>query len=235
MIDTKLLEKYKLIYNLPGEKERGKKATELLEAKYGKEFRYKNARPVGLKDDFYTVISYSVENPYLLFEARISLDETTVCDEYAIKAACDDYCKQMLGRVKKLNGYLLLRMQSLIRGFQMDEIQIDISKLQEIKPRNCYSIDVYYGQSDKKSDDLYEVINEMLSGDERIEGVLNLYILPEEVFDNAQKYLESHDKAYMDFYDVLEGRQPLSSEIIKGKLSVPRKEWEERMVTENDI
>ena len=57
------------------------------------------------------------ENPYLLFEARVSLDETTVCDEYAIKAACDDYCKQMLGRVKKLNGYLLLRMQSLIRGF----------------------------------------------------------------------------------------------------------------------
>ena len=69
----------------------------------------------------------------------------------------------------------------------------------------------------------------MLSEDSLISGVLNLYILPDEIRKRAQVYRESHDREYMDFSKVLEGNNPVRFNIEKGKIAESRAEWEERM------
>ena len=222
-------ERYRLIESLPDQDERGKLASEMLHDKYGIEFGCFKARPADVNFDYYTMIMYSTDRPEMLFEARVALDNSAICDEYAVKLACSEYGEKMLGRISDLNGKLYVCMGSLIRGFEIESTKLSIEQIQEYNPQNCYIIDYFYTPEEKGEDDLYTAVNEMLSEDSLISGVLNLYILPDEIRKRAQVYRESHDREYMDFSKVLEGNNPVRFNIEKGKIAESRAEWEERM------
>lgn len=229
MTEKEYEQKFILLRNLPGVEERGAHAVELLEKKYGKEFGYIEVRPMDVNDDYYKVITYSFDNPELLFESRVSLDGETLMDEFAVRSACDEYCNSMLERISSLNGYLYLKMRSLIRGFELDNTDLSVSKIQDINSNNSYIFDVFYTEDENNTDDLYSTLNAILSEDNKIDGIMNIYIVPEKIREKAQIYLESHDKIYMDFAEVIENNRPLTVDIEKGKISLSKEKWEERM------
>lgn len=229
MTEQEYEQKYMLLKNLPDDETRGKHTVELLEEKYGKDFEYIEIRPMDVNDDFYRIIAYSDDNPEMFFEARVSLDGKKLRDEFAVKSACLEYSNKMLEKVSGMNGYLYLQMKSLIRGFELEETEVDIPQIQSINARNCYIFDFYYTEDENNEDDLYRIINEMFSEDHNIDGILNLYVLPEKVRERVQIYLESHDKIYMDFAEIIEKNRPMTVEIEKGQISISKEKWEERM------
>lgn len=213
--------------DVPSPNERGNTAINLLEDKYGIPFFYTEVRAIGsIMDEYYTVICYPTEEPEIVFEARVSLDGKTIEDEFAVKLACVRYCREMLKRTTRINGCLYIQMNSLVRGFCFENKKISIKEIQSINAKNCYIINLFYTRDEQGRDDLYDIVNQMLSGEERINGLINMYILPDKLRKKAQIYIESHDKCYADFDELLEGHLPFRAEIINNKLDISRAEWE---------
>ncbi len=212
--------------DIPSPSERGNTAIRLLEDKYGLSFFYTEVRSISsIIDDFYTVISYPTDEPEIVFEARVSLDGKSVLDDFAVKLACARYCREMLKRIKQMDGYLYIQMSSVARGFAFDNKNLSIKEIQSNNENNCYIINMFYTHGNQR-DDLYDIVNQMLSGEERINGLINVYILSDTLRKKAQLYIESHDKCYADFDEMLEGYFPFQTKIINNKLDISRTEWE---------
>ena len=218
---------YNKFSDVPSPSERGNTAIKLLEEKYDIPFFFTEVRSIGsIMDDYYTVICYPTEQPEIVFEARVSLDGKSVVDEFSVKLACFRYCRDMMKRITRMNGCLYLQMNSVVRGFNFDNKIISIKEIQRINPNNCYIINLFYTQVDSGKDDLYDIVNQMLSGEESINGLINVYFLPDTIRKKAQLYLEEHDKCYADFDELTEGRLPFQTRIINNKLDISRAEWE---------
>ena len=222
-------DRIKLFESIPDDAGRGRIAKELLEKKYGKDFEVQEVRPVELFQDEYQVIVYPYDFPELLFIAKVSLDGEKVTDNYALKMACNNYCESMLEKITELSGDIYLRLNSVNRGFAIEEKEITISEFQEKNPKNKYSLLFFYSPNEQKKDDLYSVIGQMLSGDEQISGKIMFYHVTQKQLSDIQLYLEAHDHIYMDFQDILDKVNPVEIPFDSGKISISEAEWEERI------
>ena len=222
-------DRMKLLEELPDDSGRGIIAKALLEEKYGKEFEVFQVRPLEIFQDDFQVIMYPYDFPELLFIAKVSLDGKTVTDNYAVKLACNDYCDTMLARIPQMNGDLFIRLNSLNAGFGLVEKSISLAEYQKMNPGNKYVLLFFYSEDEEKTDNLYSIVNQMISGDEKISGRLMYYKVSENQLADIQLYLESHDRIYMDFQDVLDNVIPTEVKFESGRISISESEWKERI------
>ncbi len=210
--------KLEYFMNLPDKEKRGAIAIDYLSEKYEREFACQEIRNPDFNDDFYRVIAYPFDNPNALFETRIQYDNQNNTDELLVKEACLEYAEKMLGRIKVLNGDIYIWIRSLYRFPDTEVKKISIHDLQQLSSMNKYQINVFYSEGENGSDDINELINQMLNADQDVSGVLFLYRIPSKSFADIQNYLESHDQIYMDFNDIIGGIVPEKYDVRNGKL-----------------
>lgn len=183
--------------NLMSNDDRMKKAEELLEEKYQEEFEVLEYNGlVNIDNDEYQVVASAKNKSDILFEARISLEDNYLSDEYITSRVCRMMEEKMQQNLGGLTGYLKIKIQAVSKTIDSANSKMTIPEYMALKPSNLYAVYLHYSPQNGEIDNLYANLQNACLEMMDMSGAMEIYIVEEDKLKEITAYLE--DCAILD-------------------------------------
>ena len=181
-----------------------KQAIEMLNEKYNDSFEIESVQSQSFSGGYYTVIAYQEEEPTLLFRADIDSDGTGLSDNYVARILYRDMAEQVAWNLNQLPGTYYIYVEAMFEPTMLKKPGITLKEFMEETPKNKFTINVNYAPEETNPEEVYAGLANIFQNMENISGKIHLYIMDETHIARVQEYMETHDRCYDEFEDMVE-------------------------------
>ena len=179
-------------------------AIKMLNEKYNDTFEIESVQSQSFSGGYYTVIAYQEEDSTLLFRADIDSDGTGLSDNYVTRILCRDMSEQVAWNLNSLPGTYYIYVEAMFEPTMLKKPGITLKEFMEETPKNKFTINVNYAPEGASAQEVYGGLTNILQNMENISGKIHLYIMDETNIAVVQEYMETHDRCYDEFEDMVE-------------------------------
>lgn len=212
---------------IPSEKEKINQAEELLEEKYGERFDVLEYYGKLNFEGDYEILAASEEHPDVLFEAKVVSEGSYISDEYVTARVCRTIEEQIYQNLSGLSGYLFVKVQAISKSIDSSNADMTVQEYISFKSKNRFVVYLHYTPEDKDVENTYQVIKNIFSGIEGMNGTIQLYVVEEDLLQQVQEYLDEHAKVDETYKDKLEGIDRISIPYENSEIQMTEEEFAE--------
>lgn len=178
-------------------------AVNLLNEKYNDSFEVEIVQSNSFFRGFYTVIAYQEDNGDVLFRASVDSNGKGVSDNYVSRLVCQKLADKVAQNLDALKGVYYIYVKAMTEPSMLDNPNITIEEFMEVVPKNKFTIHVSYAPEETNAKEASEGFMNILKGMEYLSGRINLYVMDELMLAKVQEYMETHDKCYDGYQQMM--------------------------------
>lgn len=179
-------------------------AEKLLYEKYHREFAVEKIISNNIFEKYCTALAYELDDPNTLFRVYINDDGKAVSDDYIDRLMEKELSDRIAKNLDALDGIYYIYTNTMLKTREEMDPDITFDEYMKAHPKMKYCIYLFYCQETGDVENVYQGLQKLLE-DLPLTGVMEMYLMNEEMLGKVQDYLESHDKIYD------EGKQMIKS------------------------
>lgn len=191
-------------------------ASEVLEERYGEEFELEGDEPA---HDFdiarYTV--HPVNNPDLLFTARVDPDDNSVTENYVSRLVCKRFADDIAGKLSGLDGEKMVVVEPMFNVSPTDNKDITIEEYVK-NNASMLSVTVFYVSNTGEPEPAYKAVTETMSQYQFFSGNASIVYLTESDLTSLRERLATSDAYDVEYANIINGKSCGTIRVVDGEV-----------------
>lgn len=191
-------------------------AREVLEERYGEEFELEGDEPAH-DFDIARYAVHPVNNPDLLFTARVDPDDNSVTENYVSRLVCKQFANDIASKMTDLDGDKLVVVEPMFSASPTSNKDITIEEYVK-NNASMLSVTVFYVSNTGEPEPAYNALNETMSQYPFFSGNASIVYLTETDLNTFKERLAASDAYDVEYANIINGKSCGSIRVVDGEV-----------------